>query len=144
MRRPAPAARLYLGTYETQSWCKHDAPGPCIESGKQRCRGLYERVAFWVPGLDNRRVFMTSHIATWIVEQVNPQTIDELYLLYLEFRSSGLQLDHRCENPSCRSPLHVIPCTQSENIMSGKDRAQARRDATGPVENYEPEEIPPF
>ena len=144
MRRPNPADRIVFGTQETQSWCKHSAPGPCIESGVQRCRCGYERIAFWIPGLEYARKFMTAHVAAWIVKETGAKAVDELWLYYCEVRASGLQLDHECENPGCRNADHVSPRTQSENIMAGKERAYQRNLARGPVENYEPEEVLPF
>ena len=62
---------------------------------------------------------------------------DELYLAYLEFRASGLQLDHLCSEPACRRPSHLNPCTQSENIMAGRERDYQRALARGPVDHYE-------
>ncbi len=105
---------------------------------------------FWVPGLDYARKFLTAHVATWIVQQTGCKTVDELWLLYCEFRASGLQLDHECSNPGCRNPDHVKPCTQSENIMAGRDRAAARalaRDLeakTRPMDEFEEDEPLPF
>lgn len=138
MRRPSPAARLAWGVQETRSWCEHDAPGPCLETGVQRCRGGYERIAAWIPGLDHERVFMTAHVAAWVVQQTGATTMDELWLYYCEVRASGLQLDHLCSNPGCRNPDHVNLCTQSENIQAGRER-DYQRGLSHPVMNYTPE-----
>lgn len=145
MRRPSPAARLAWGVQETRSWCEHDAPGPCLETGVQRCRGGYERIAAWIHGLEYARVFMTAHVAAWIVKETGAATMDELFLYYREVRESGLQLDHECENPGCRNPDHVHPRTQTENIQAGKDRALARYEKRAPVmQSYDDEETLPF
>jgi len=144
MRRPAPAARLAVGTYEADSWCKHDAPGRCIEGPGHTCHWGYQRIAFWIPGLGGKRKFLMAHLAAWLVRETDCRTIDDLWLAYREFRASGLQLDHLCDNPGCRNPDHLSPCTQSENIMAGKDRALARQAAKGLEDHFEDDEPLPF
>lgn len=99
-------------------------------------------MAFWVPGLEYARKFLTAHVAAWILKETGAATVDALWLYYCEFRASGLQLDHECENPGCRNPDHVRPRTQSENIMAGRDRAAARREARGRIDYEEHEEVP--
>lgn len=111
----------------------------------QRCRGGYERIATWIPGLNYARFFMTAHVAAWVVQQTGAATMDELYLYYCEVRASGLQLDHECENPGCRNPDHVSPRTQTENIQAGKDRALARYEKRAPtMQDYDEEEVLDF
>ena len=93
-----------------------------------------------IRGLYGRQKRLSAHILAWLLDHLGPMQRDELFLAYAEFRASGLQLDHLCDEPACRRPSHLNPCTQSENIMAGKERAYQRNLARGPVEHYEPEE----
>lgn len=68
----------------------------------------------------------------------------ELLHEYVNFRASGLQLDHECHNPSCRRPSHLTPRTQSENIRAGRERDYQRSLARGPGEHFESDEVPEF
>jgi hypothetical protein len=65
---------------------------------------------------------------------------DELFLAYHEFRASGLQIDHRCENPACRRPSHLQAVTQRENIAATKERRYQRQLARG--DDFEAEHDP--
>jgi hypothetical protein len=96
-----------------------------LGDGSKVCRYGYHRMNFWVPGL-GRRVALTAHIALWCALHSGAQTIDEIYLAYLEFRASGLELDHTCVEPSCRNPDHLDPVTHSENVQRAYDRRPAR------------------
>lgn len=106
-----------------------------LGDGKMVCRYGYHRMNFWVPGL-GRCVALTTHIALWCALESGAQTIDEIYMAYLEFRCSGLELDHTCVEPACRNPAHLEPVTPSENVQ----RARARRKALPNIE-HDPAEI---
>jgi hypothetical protein len=80
----------------------------------KRDRGGYGRVNVYVPGL-GAVVILMSHIAAWCWLEARCESADDLYLAYLEFRSSGLELDHRCVTPCCIRPDHLLPITGPEN-----------------------------
>lgn len=115
----SPYARLTANVSEEgDCWCG-------TERSHAR-RGGYGQVTFWVPGLGKSHK-MSAHLLTWIASQIGVDaTIDDLYLAYVEFRCSGLELDHVCENPYCRRPDHLDPVTHSENCL----RKYRGRDAT--------------
>lgn len=99
----------------------------------------------WLPaldlrirGLNGRQKRLSAHILAWLLDHLGPMQRDELFLAYLEFRASGLQLDHLCNEPACRRPSHLNPCTQSENIRAGRER-DYQRSISHPVVNYTPE-----
>jgi hypothetical protein len=110
-------ARLIANTAEPENdqacwpWSGH--PG----------RGGYARVTFRIPG-EEHPVNVMAHIAMYLVLEVNPQSIEEFWLAYLELRHSGLELDHTCQNASCISPDHLEAVTPSENCLR---REQSRR-----------------
>lgn len=83
-----------------------------------RTRGAYQQVNFRVPGLGGRVVHFSAHILAWVCAEngTGYQDMDELFLWYWEFRASGLVLDHTCNNPECRRPTHLDPCTQKERL----------------------------
>lgn len=109
--------------------------GDCWLAEGPRCKWGYHRTHFWVPGL-GRRVHLTSHIALWCALHAEVHSVDDLYLAYLEFRCSGLELDHLCVVPACRNPAHLEPVTHSENVQRANDRRAAWRLAAG-VEDLE-------
>lgn len=61
-------------------------------------------------------------------------TRDEIWWAYWEFRCSGLEIDHKCNNPPCRRPDHLQPGTRSEQEIWKHERR-----ALLPVVNVEPE-----
>jgi hypothetical protein len=100
--------------------------GECwIADGTKLCRGGYHRTNFWVPAL-GRIVALSSHIATWCAQEACADTANDLYLAYLEFRCSGLELDHTCEQPGCRRPKHLDPVTHAVNVQRMYERRAAR------------------
>lgn len=114
----SPFARLVANvTEDGECWL-----GPEQSTG----RGGYCQASFRVPGLDGRVVKFSAHILAWIACETELVDLDELYLAYLEFRCSGLVIDHECERVACRRPKHLFPCTQRENIMRGRERRAAR------------------
>src|SRR5512139_148265 len=70
---------------------------------RTKCRYGYGRVNVWVPGL-KKRVKLTAHILAYILLESKATTVNDAYLAYLEFRCSGLELDHCCVNTSCLRP----------------------------------------
>jgi hypothetical protein len=119
--RPAhssPYARLVANVTEL---------GECwVGTERSGGRGGYVQASFRVPGLGGRIVKFSAHILTWVAHETGAQTLDELYLAYLEFRHSGLVLDHTCVEPACRRPLHLEAVTQAVNIQRGHERRAAR------------------
>src|SRR5579862_8047919 len=76
----------------------HPTLGKCLEGiGGIRCRFQYVRVNVRIPGLGGRNKWLSSHILTYLLDELGPMSIDESYLAYLEVRASGLQIDHACE-----------------------------------------------
>jgi hypothetical protein len=142
--KPAPitAETLKAGTIEADQWYGRDEKlGPCwMGQDGYACRYGYRRLDLRIRGLDGRQKRLSAHILAWLLDHLGPMERDDLYLAYIEFRSSGLQLDHVCHEPSCRRPSHLIPCTQSENIRNGKERDYQRSLARPSVDFYEPEE----
>jgi len=143
---PVTAESLRAATVEAPQWYGLDPYlGPCwVGQDGYRCHHGYRRIDLRIRGLNGRQKRLSAHILAWLLDQLGPMARDELFLAYLEFRSSGLQLDHRCDEPACRRPSHLNPCTQSENIRAGKERAYQRSLTRAPVEHYEEEEIVPF
>ena len=137
---PITAESLKIGAVEADQWYGTDeALGPCwVGQDGYRCRHGYRRIDLRIRGLNGRQKRLSTHILAWLLDQLGPMERDELFLAYLEFRASGLQLDHLCDEPACRRPSHLNPCTQSENIRAGKERAY-QRNLTRAVEHYEPE-----
>lgn len=73
-----------------------------------RLRKWYGRIDVYVPGL-GKNVTLTAHVAAWVWLHAEPKNIDEFYLAYIEFRESGLELDHQCNNTTCIYPDHLLP-----------------------------------
>ena len=122
----SPYARLVANVIED---------GECwLGIEKSAGRGGYQQVNFRVPGLGRRIVKFSAHILTWIANETALTNLDDLYLAYLEFRCSGLVLDHTCNQRECRRPKHLDPCTQAVNI-------QRMRERRSPTCHYEPDEV---
>lgn len=95
--------------------------------GKGRCRFGYARLMVYVPGL-KARVKLTAHILSWVIMQLDDAaTVDDIYLAYLEFRCSGLELDHGCTNTPCCRPDHLEPVTRRVNMLLSYERRRLRR-----------------
>lgn len=148
---PVTADTLKAATIEAPQWYGLDPVlGPCwVGQDGVACRFGYRRLDLRIRGLNGRQKRLSAHILAWLLDHLGPMQRDELYLAYTEFRASGLQIDHRCDEPACRRPSHLNPCTQAENIAAGKERqyqrdlARAMSNQT-PVEYYEDEEVLPF
>lgn len=93
--------------------------------GRERttCRYGYKRANFYIPGLGDRKT-LTSHIVLWVCMESGADTIDDMYLAYLEFMHSGLTIDHLCYNPACRNPDHLEPKTLLDNIRNQRRFSQ--------------------
>lgn len=91
--------------------------------------------------IGHRQVKCMAHILMYCIVQLREEleihepTNVELYAAYLEFRESGLEIDHRCNNPPCRFPGHLQPVTRAEN----EKLKHERRLALPVPENIEPE-----
>lgn len=155
MSQPAPitAESLKAATIEAPQWYGADPVlGPCwVGQDGGACRFGYRRLDFRIRSLGGSRKRLSAHILAWLLDHLGPTQREELFLAYAEFRASGMQLDHLCDEPACRRPSHLNPCTQSENIMAGKERQYQRdlaRDLAKPrpldVAHDEPEEALPF
>lgn len=99
--------------------------------GKCKCRFGYGRINVHVPGL-GKAVKLTTHILTWLLSQPEiggNATANELYLAYLEFRYSGLELDHGCVNTVCLRPDHLEPLTHAENMQLSVTRRRRLNEA---------------
>lgn len=110
------------------------------------CRYGYQRQTWWIVG-QQKTVKLTTHILLWVLEKFVEDRgyiplMDELYLAYLEFRCSGLELDHTCDEPACRRPDHLEPKTHSQNIRDGNARWAQKRAATlgAPIAHTEHDE----
>ena len=99
----------------------------------------YGKIDVYVPGL-GRYKRLTAHIVTWIVYHQKPQSIDELYLWYVEFRCSGLELDHTCDNPVCVYVDHLEPKTHKQNMADGRARRAA--ELIRRMNQYDPHPVP--
>jgi len=137
---------LRAATVEAAQWYGADPVlGPCwVGQDGYQCRFGYRRLDLRIRGLNGRQKRLSAHILAWLLDHLGPLERDALYLAYLEFRSSGLQLDHLCHEPACRRPSHLNPCTQSENIRAGRERDYQRSLTSDPVEYYESDEILEF
>jgi hypothetical protein len=135
----------WFGADETlgECWC---ASG----RGVRLCRGGYARMDVRIRGLGQETRRLSMHLVAWLLDHLGPMSRDDLWLAYCEVRASGLQFDHRCEMPNCIRPSHLAALvTQSENIMAGKDRSNARAlkrdlEVPRPLDEYEEEEPLPF
>lgn len=135
----SPYASPYEKTLARCSDTEH--PKGCWIGTDPSCRYGYQRANYWIPGLC-KSVKLTTHILVWVAHETGARNMDEIYLAYQEFRASGLELDHECDEPACRNPGHLKAKTHSQNVMDGRERHRARRDATlgAPVVNYEHDE----
>lgn len=122
------------------SRCREGENG-CWDGMDDECRGGYHRQNYYIPGLKDR-VKLTTHLLAYVLHHC-PEllAVDDVYLAYIELRSSGLELDHTCDNPSCRNPGHLEPKTHSQNMIDGYERRKAAKEARDgvPIVNYEPE-----
>ena len=148
---PITAESLKAATREAWQWYGQDEKlGPCWEGlDGCACRFGYRRLDLRIRGLGGRQKRLSAHILAWLLDQLGSMERDDLFLAYSEWRASGLQLDHLCDNPACRRPSHLNPCTQQENIAAGKERQYLRdlaRAESAPIEieHYEEDEPLPF
>jgi hypothetical protein len=84
-------------------------------------KGAYARFDVYIPGLLGN-VSIQAHVALWVWLETQPESIDDFYLYYREFITSGLELDHLCVNPPCISPEHMEPVTPAVNSQRRDQR----------------------
>lgn len=144
--RPITAESLKADTVPAWPWWGEDHElGQCWVATRGRfCCFGYCREDYRIAGLGNKTKRLTTHILAWLLDNLGPMGRDELYLAYVEFRASGLQIEHRCETPGCRRPSHLEPMTQSENIRASKERSYQRNLTRPPIEYEEEDEPLPF
>lgn len=101
--------RLVAGTHEPEN------DNACWRWRFRTCHWGYGRFDIYVPGLKRRKTLM-AHVAAYVAFHWSCASADELWLAYVEFRCSGLELDHLCEVESCIFIEHLDPVTRSENM----------------------------
>ncbi len=112
--------------------------GECwLGTERERANYGYVRVSLRI---GHRNAKVMAHILMHCIVELRKLGIDEptneeLYLAYLEFRESGLEIDHECNQPACRFPGHLEPVTRIEN----EKRKHERRAALPARENVAPE-----
>lgn len=82
-----------------------------------RCKFGYRRTTFYIPGLGGPKT-LSSHVVLWVCLESGAKTANDMYLAYLEFKESGLTIDHLCWNPECRNPDHLEVKTFIDNIAN--------------------------
>lgn len=125
----SPYARLVANVIETGT------PGDeCWEGADTVCKWGYSRLNFRIRGVGHRK--LSAHIATWVAAQLGDADLVDLWWAYVEFRASGLELDHTCVNPRCRRPDHLEPVTHQENVQRSFERRRVLPDV-----EVEPHEV---
>jgi len=103
--------------------------GKCwLGTERERANYGYVRVSLRI---GHRQAKLMAHILMHCIVElrklgVHEPTNEELYLAYLEFRESGLEIDHECNQPACRFPGHLEPVTRRENELRKHERRAAR------------------
>ena len=104
-----------------ECWCGTERKGVA----KSTRGGRYPRVNVRIRG---RHCALSAHIVVWVWGRLRElwgrePTTDELWWAYWEFRCSGLEIDHQCEQPLCRRPDHLQPATRSEQEQFKHNRS---------------------
>lgn len=84
----------------------------------------YGRFTVRVPG-EPYPVKLMAHVAMFCCLYGQPTDTRDFWAAYQEFRASGMELDHLCNNPSCINPDHHDPVTHKINC----ERRDMRRRA---------------
>lgn len=97
----------------------------CWQWKRRTDRWGYARLEVYIPGLGCNKTLM-AHIVAFVWVEAGCASPDEMYLAYIEFIASGLELDHTCENETCINVDHLDPCTPKENCQRRNARVSAR------------------
>lgn len=119
--------RKYESLYERIIANTHEPitdDGCWLWKGERSSNG-YPRINLRVPGVGH--VKLQAHIALWVWMEAEPESTEEFYLAYQEFKASGLELDHACVTPMC--VRCVSPVTRRENELLKHERRRARERA---------------
>ena len=93
---------------------------------KHRDRWGYGRLDVYIPGLKEKKQLMV-HLVIWLWLEAECENANDLWLAYREFRESGLELDHTCENEPCCNPDHLEPVTSQINCQLRDRRILEKR-----------------
>lgn len=113
-------ARLVANTHEP------DNAQACWLWARKRDRSGYGRLNVYVPGL-KARVILQAHIVAYVVHAGAPANADEMWLMYQDFVTSGLEIDHLCRMPACLYFDHHEPVTPAENCRRREERRTSAR-----------------
>ena len=86
---------------------------------------LYPRVNVRV---DGKHRALQAHIVVWVWCELRvlfgrEPSLNELWWAYWEVRCSGLEVDHRCNEPACRRPDHLQAATRHEQEAFKRERS---------------------
>lgn len=123
MTRPRyenPFARVVAHTKEPEN------EQSCWPWTRHRDRWGYGRLGVYIRGLKKKKNLM-AHLVIWLWLEAECENANDLWLAYREFRESGLELDHTCENEPCCNPDHLEPVTSQINSRRRTERILEKR-----------------